>query len=462
MAGAFDRDIVVPKAPVTDAAYSGYVDPAQRKEQLKPVAEQMIKDQNQYTVDKASAVKLLDSSIKDAKTTLNLANKKGTPQEKADALDYYNTLVGLQPMVAKLGDEATNTYKGNQDILRGDVAFKATGATGISTTGKYYVDGVEVGQQEYVNKVSPDTNKGVGGSGGSTSSNTSGTGGGAVSNERRDAFAEIASTLKTYGFTDSEMIEIQQYLNNVLINPAIGPKQAVLDMRQLGAYKARFAGNETRVKAGLNALSESDYLTQEDSYGQYMKAYGVPDLGNRAQYASLIAGDVSATELSKRLDLAVTRVKNADPEIMKQLQGYYGINETDMVKYVLKPGEMLPELQRKVTTAEIGTAAKEQGLDYAVSRAEALAAYGIDRTQAIAGYGNIGEVLPTSEKLSDIYQESGIKYNQTSGEEEFFKANASAAEQRKRLKSMERAQFQGDSGINTQMNPLGKSIQGQF
>jgi hypothetical protein len=70
-----------------------------------------------------------------------------------------------------------------------------------------------------------------------------------------------------------------------------------------------------------------------------MKSWGVPELGNRSQYASLIAGDVSATELNKRLDLAVTRVKKSDPEIFKQLQNYYGITETDMVKYVLKPTE---------------------------------------------------------------------------------------------------------------------------
>jgi hypothetical protein len=273
-----------------------------------------------------------------------------------------------------------------------------------------------------------------------------GTGLGAIDNERRDAFAAITTTLKTYGFTDAEMSELQTYLNTVLINPAIGPKQALLDMRQLNAYKARFAGNESRVKAGLNALSESEYLQQEDSYGQYLKSWGVPELGSRSQYASLIAGDVSATELNKRLDLAVTRVKKSDPEIFKQLQNYYGITESDMVKYVLKPGEMLPELQRKVTAAEIGTAAKAQGLDFGASRAEGLAAYGIDRTQAIAGYGSIGEILPTATKLGNIYSESGIKYDQTTGEEEFFKASASATQKRKQLKELETSAFKGSSG----------------
>lgn len=267
-----------------------------------------------------------------------------------------------------------------------------------------------------------------------------------INNERRDAFAAITTTLKTYGFTDAEMSELQTYLNTVLINPAIGPKQALLDMRQLNAYKARFAGNESRVKAGLNALSESEYLLQEDSYSQYLKSWGVPELGSRAQYASLIAGDVSATELNKRLDLAVTRVKKSDPEIFKQLQNYYGITESDMVKYVLKPGEMLPELQRKVTAAEIGTAAKAQGLDFGASRAEGLAAYGIDRTQAIAGYGSIGEILPTATKLGNIYSESGITYDQTAGEQEFFKANASAAQKRKQLKELETSAFKGSSG----------------
>ena len=294
----------------------------------------------------------------------------------------------------------------------------------------------------------------------------------AVTNERRDAFAAIRKTLLTYGFTDAEMAEIDKYISSTLTNPRIGPEQAVIDMRALNAYKSRFAGNEARVKAGKNALSESDYLAQEDSYLQYLKAGGVDSLGNRGLYASLIGNAVAPEEVGKRINIAVNRVQNSDPEIKHQMQKFYpGITDKDIVAYFLNPEAALPELEKKATAAEIGAAAYGQGLNRGITdadianyrkAAEDLAAYGIDRAGALEGYANIGAVLPTSQKLSSIYNEADIKYNQATGESEFFKSNADAAEKRRRLKSLERAAFSGDSGVSSQAGSLTRSTTGTY
>ena len=284
-----------------------------------------------------------------------------------------------------------------------------------------------------------------------------------LANEKKDAFALIQQTMQGYGFTSEEYSQLSQYIESALINPKIGPNQMILDLRALPVYKARFAGNETRVKNGINALSEADYVNQENSYAQYFKAGGILNLGNRNMYAKLIGGAVAPTEVGKRINLAVDRVQNSDPEIINQLSNYYtNINKSDLVGYFLDPESALPELEKKVATAEIGTAAKEAGMDYGLGRISGLQAYGVDRAQAIAGYGNIGQVLPVSQKLGDIYSESGIKYDQTAGESEFFKSNADAIEKRRQLKSLERAQFQGDSGLSSQFSSLGKSIQGKY
>jgi hypothetical protein len=252
--------------------------------------------------------------------------------------------------------------------------------------------------------------------------------------------------------------KIDKYISTTLTNPRIGPEQALIDMRGLNAYKTRFAGNEARVKAGMNAYSEADYLKQEDSYLQYLKAGGVESLGNRALYASLIAGAVAPDEVGKRINIAVNRVQNSDPEIKRQMQKFYpGIKDKDIVAYFLDPAAALPELEKKATVSEIGAAAFGQGFNQGTTAediakykasAEDLAAFGIDRAGALQGYSNIGAVLPTSEKLSNIYNEADIKYNLATGESEFMKSNAGAAEQRRRLKSLERAAFNADSGVS--------------
>ena len=279
--------------------------------------------------------------------------------------------------------------------------------------------------------------------------------------EKRDAFALVQDTMRSYGFTDAELSELSGYIEKSIIDPNIGPNAAILGMRNLGVYKQRFAGNEARVKAGLNALSEGEYLQQEKDYGQYFKEYGVQDLATRTQMATLIGNDVSAIEAKNRIGLAVDRVKNADANIMKELKTYYPtLNDKDLVSYFLNPVQALPELKRKVTASEIGAAAIGQGFTD-TSRALGLADYGVDRASALAGYADIKGVLPTSEKLSDIYGEAGIDYTQATGEAEFLKQNQDAAEKRKRLRSMERASFQGSTGMEGNAG-LAQSTQGRF
>jgi hypothetical protein len=279
--------------------------------------------------------------------------------------------------------------------------------------------------------------------------------------EKRDAFALVQDTMRSYGFTDAELAELSGYIESSIIDPNIGPNAAILGMRNLKVYKQRFAGNEARVTAGLNALSEGEYLQQEKDYGQYFKEYGVQDLATRTQMATLIGNDVSAIEAKNRIGLAVDRVKNADPVIMTELKTYYPtLNDKDLVSYFLNPVQALPELKRKVTASEIGAAAIGQGFKGATN-ALGLADYGVDRAEALAGYADIKSVLPTSEKLSDIYGEAGIDYTQATGEAEFLKQNQDAAEKRKRLKSMERASFMGSTGMAGNAG-LAQSTQGRF
>ena len=280
---------------------------------------------------------------------------------------------------------------------------------------------------------------------------------------KADAFALIEDTMKSYGFTAAEMGELSGYLQKAIIDPNVGPNGAILGMKQLAVYKQRFAGNETRVAAGQNALSEYDYLQQENAYSEYLKAYGVQDLGTRETYATLIGNSVSGTEVQKRVGMAVDRVKNSDPQIMGQLKTYYpSLTDADLVSYFLNPKQALPDLQRKVTASEIGAAAIGQGFAGATD-ALGLADYGVDRAKALTGYQDIKAVLPVSQKLGDIYNEANIKYNQTTGEQEFLKDSADAAEKRRQLKSLERAKFSGDTGLSaTGGVSLGKTSYGKF
>jgi hypothetical protein len=280
-----------------------------------------------------------------------------------------------------------------------------------------------------------------------TPGSTSGTTGSSISKESRDAFAILDSAFKQYGL-DTLAGKIKDFMLLGLTS-----NEAIIELRKTSEYQTRFAGNATRLKSGLNALSEGEYLALEDSYSETLRAYGqqaffgVDRNARQAKIAEIIGADISAVEFKDRIATVVNRVESADPDIKATLRDFYKISDTDLVGYFLNPKENLPKLQEKVTAAEIGSAALNQGLDTSVASAEALAKAGVDLATARRGYSTIADVLPTASKLSQIYSETGMKYTQATAEAETFEGLASAQRKRLALAERELAQFSGNSGV---------------
>ena len=221
-----------------------------------------------------------------------------------------------------------------------------------------------------------------------------------------------------------------------------------LELQKTDEYKARFSANAERQKKGLSVLSPAEYLSVEDGYRQTLRAYGLKQFDNDTYVKQFIANDISPSELSSRVVTAVQRVQNADPLISRTLRDYYGIGNLDMVAYVLDPNQQLPMIQRQVAAAEIGSAARLQGLEAGVSVSEQLASQGITQAEAQKGYATIADILPTSEKLSSIYGTQLPGYGQAEAEQEVFNTLASAQRKRRALSETEIGQFSTKSGLS--------------
>lgn len=212
-------------------------------------------------------------------------------------------------------------------------------------------------------------------------------------------------------------------------------------------YQQRFSANANRMKKGLAVLDPGAYLEAEDTYRQILRANGLKQFDNDTYVQQFIANDTSPTEIASRVNTAVNRIQYADPAIKKTLNDYYGLNESDLLGYVLSPDQELPKIQQKITSAEIGTAAKIQGLQSNIGVSEQLAAQGVTQAEAQKGYANIAEFLPTTEKLSGIYNKLP-GYNQSDAEQETFNQLASAQRKRQQLKETEIGTFSGSSGTS--------------
>jgi len=322
--------------------------------------------------------------------------------------------------------------------------------------------------QSYVDKTQPiiaqkyealgytyDPNTGIAKPKGSTSGDTGGDTNKSkdieIDKGTRNAFALLKGVFAQYGLDDlSSVIE-------TLMKEGYEPEEATLalktDPKYNKAYIARFRGNELRRTAGLNVLSEAEYLALEDDYTKTLKSYGlesyfgVDKATKQSAIADVIGADVSAIEFTDRVSTAVDRVKMADPATKSAFQQFYGIGEADLVKYFLDPKKALVNLKEKATAAEIGGAAIGQGLAATATTAEDLARFGVTRQLAQAGYETIAGELPTATKLSQIYDEEGITYGQTEAEQAQFKGLASAKRKKEQLKAREEAAFQGSSGV---------------
>jgi hypothetical protein len=254
-----------------------------------------------------------------------------------------------------------------------------------------------------------------------------------------------------------------------LVESNVSPSEFTIRLRQTPTYKRRFAANDARIKAGLRALSEGEYIALEDQYQNILRSYGLPasyyekdDIGRQAGFESFIAGDVSPAEVEDRLQLGINKVKNAAPEVEQTLRQFYpGITQGDILAYTLDPKQALTDIQRKVQAAEIGAEARRAGLEQSRTYAEELQRYGVTKESAQQGFQAISEFLPRARQLGDIYSKQGMgPYTQTTAEQEVFSlpGAAEAGRQRRKLTELETAQFSGQSGRGA----LARERAGQF
>ena len=241
------------------------------------------------------------------------------------------------------------------------------------------------------------------------------------------------------------------------IQQGISASEFTLRLRDTDAYKKRFAANASRIAKGLSALNEAEYIGLEDQYQNIMRQYGLPasyytrgDMGRQEGFEKFLANDVSAAELEDRIMTAQSRVINANPEVLASLKQFYpGISDGDILAYTLDPEKALTDIKRKVTAAEIGGGAMQAGLGITGTRAEELGAAGVTKQQAQQGFGTIAGGLQRGSQLASIYGES--PYTQTQAESEIFNTAGSteAEKQRKKLTSLEKATFGGQTGLSS-------------
>ena len=293
-----------------------------------------------------------------------------------------------------------------------------------------------------------------------------------VQTQRQSVYDTINALFTSYGIYKTDPVTGQldsssAALQAIIKNDAMGGMSSdaiSLDLQTSQAYMTRFSGNTQRLKAGLNVLSPADYLDYENQITGMMKDAGLPpQYYTQAAIGNLIGSDLSTSEVQSRINLAQASVANADPYYTAALQQYYGISSQQMVAHVLDPTISSTLLQEQVGSSQIGAEAARQGLANTVANSQALYGAGVTQATAQTGFGKVANVLPAATNISNIYgSQTGLNYNQQSAEQQYLLNNGQAALTQQKLSAYETANFQGQSGINPNVETLRKSMQGKF
>lgn len=266
--------------------------------------------------------------------------------------------------------------------------------------------------------------------------------------QRQSAFDLLLSQFTQYGL--QALVEPLR----ALIKQGVPASEFTIRLRETDAYKKRFAANAQRINKGLRALSEAEYIKLEDDYQDVMRRYGLPtsyyergELGRQQGFEKFIAGDVSAPELERRVQLAQERVMDADPMIGQTLREFYPtITNGEILAFALDPDRALPEINRKITAAEIGAAQYGAKLTASRIRAEELAAAGVTGKQYQQAAPTIADIATRGSTLAQFYEQA--PFGQVEAEQETLGISgaAEARERRRRLTGLEQASFAGRSG----------------
>jgi hypothetical protein len=244
-----------------------------------------------------------------------------------------------------------------------------------------------------------------------------------------------------------------------LIKQGLDENAVLIQLQDTDAYKRRFAGNELRRKAGLAVLSPAEYVSVETSLKDVMRQYGLPAgfYDSPDDLTKFIGSDVSPQELSQRAAAAQKIWLSGNNDLKSQWRDYYGLSDGDGIASLLDPKVALPIIDQKLTAAQIGAAARRQGLDVDRTRAEYFQSHGVDEASALKGYSDIAASQAITE---DIARRFGETFSQADAEDDTLLGLASAQRKRKDLYGKESALFSGRSGAD--QSALSKSTAGSY
>lgn len=269
-----------------------------------------------------------------------------------------------------------------------------------------------------------------------------------------NAFTMLTAILQQWGLTS---------LTNVVRDMlTAGDSQDVipLKLRETEQYKARFAGNTARMKAGLPVLSEAEYLSTETAMREVISrnlgtgTYDTPD-----NLVKWIGSNVSPQALQDRVT-AYRKNYQVQPDWVKEAWASHGFTPAQAVAVMIDPSVTDTKLQRTLGTFALGSEALQaykDSYDFNTDRLGQLADAGVTAEEARKGFQ---DVASRDQYEGFLGRTAGVQLTRQEQEDAELLSDAQAQQKRRKVLNTDQARFQENylGGVNS----LGRSPAGSY
>jgi hypothetical protein len=261
-----------------------------------------------------------------------------------------------------------------------------------------------------------------------------------------DAIEIIRTGLKRYGL-DSLADQVWALKGSGVLSDSPTPDEIGDALKDTKEFKERFPANAERASRNLPELSVTDYIDMEMGYRDVMVGSGLPpEFYDQPQdFRNFIAYNTSAAEVKDRVTQGFQMVKNANPEVVRQMKELYNVDDAGLAAYFLDPTKGADILKKQASSATVAAESKRQaGIQLTSAQSEALVNEGVNADIARGGFSTIAsqqELLSTNlQGETAISQEEQI--SGTLG------TNAAAKQRIETRKRQRQASFEGGGGFN--------------
>jgi 2-hydroxychromene-2-carboxylate isomerase len=221
-------------------------------------------------------------------------------------------------------------------------------------------------------------------------------------------------------------------------DPAMTDAEKYAAVYNLPEYKQRFPAMAEMQKKGI-VETEGQYINQEQSYLNVLKAAGLPQgfYDSHDALGQFMTNAVSPDEVASRIRRGQQILDSSDPSLRKAALDYYGLDNDHLLAHLLDPNAAAPLIDKQLKAVSAGAAAQRNNIALDKQQAESLA--------------------------SDPYA-SGLfnnPYNPNAINDAFAKANAMSI-QDTRLSAIEGQTYNQQDAISANLrNDYGKQLESQ-